>query len=406
MKNVNIHITLISLITLVTSGQLFSQSMNADSLYTTARSQAYAQQYDSAVANLRVLLANHPERYDAHLLLCSIYSWEREFEQARAAYQVILKQYPTVEVYRGAGRVEMWDAAWADALTIFNQGLSSYPGDTVLTLLKAQTLAQLGRTEEGIILLEDMLPSPQADSLLHELRPQNAKNAIRASYYYANFDEIFTPWHIGSLEYERRTKLGPVIARVSRARMFDQIGQQAELDFYPKIASRTYAYLNFGISDRTVFPNLRWGGEIFQGVGASTEISGGMRMLYFEPATVRIYTAQLGHYAGSHWISARGFLTNIQEASNAAGAFTYRRYIRHSDQYFSLYANYGNAPIQVVSLPEILRVNTQRLGIDYKHAFWQRTLLVRLMAEYQWEEYVELRQVNRWGLEFGLEKRF
>ncbi|MGB3589274.1 MAG: YaiO family outer membrane beta-barrel protein [Tunicatimonas sp.] len=390
----------------MTVGQLFGQSTNGDSLYATARSQAYIHQYDSAINNLRVLLANYPERYDAHLLLCSVYSWEQKFEQARTNYQVLLEKYPTVEVYRGAGRVEMWDAAWADALALINRGLNNYPGDTVLTLLKAQILTELGRTKEGITLLEEMLPSPQADSLLQELRPQNTKNAIRANYYYANFDAIFTPWHIGSVEYERRTKLGPVIARLSRSRMFDQIGKQAELDFYPKIASRTYAYLNFGISDRTVFPNLRWGGELFQGVGASTEISGGMRMLYFESATVRIYTAQLGHYAGSHWISARAFLTNIKETSNTAGAFTYRKYLRHSDHYFSLYANYGTAPIQVVSLPEILRVNTQRLAFDYKHAFWQRTLLVRFMAEYQWEEYVELRQVNRWGLEFGLEKRF
>mgnify|MGYP001025337085 CR=1 FL=1 len=405
MKRLTIHITLFFLI-LATSNQLFCQSINADSLYVTARSQAHIQQYDAAIASLRVLLANYPERYDAHLLLCSVYSWEQKFEQARSAYQVLLEKYPTVEVYRGAGRVEMWDVAWADALALISRGLNNYPRDTVLTLLKAQTLTELGRTEEGITLLEEMLPSPQADSLLQELRPQNTKNAIRASYYYANFNEVFTPWHIGSLEYERRTKLGPVIARLSRARMFNQIGQQAELDFYPKIASRTYAYLNFGISDRTVFPNLRWGGELFQGIGASTEISGGMRMLFFEPTTVRIYTAQIGHYAGSHWISARAFLTNIQETSNAAGAFTYRKFIRHSDHYFSLYANYGNAPIQVVSLPEILRVNTQRLGLDYKHDFWQRTLLVRLMAEYQWEEYVELRQVNRWGIEFGLEKRF
>ncbi len=127
MKRFSIHIILVFFI-LVTVGQLFGQSTNGDSLYATARSQAYIHQYDSAINNLRVLLANYPERYDAHLLLCSVYSWEQKFEQARTNYQVLLEKYPTVEVYRGAGRVEMWDAAWADALALINQGLNNYPG--------------------------------------------------------------------------------------------------------------------------------------------------------------------------------------------------------------------------------------------------------------------------------------
>ncbi len=406
MKKVCIYIALVAWSVLGYSGQVFSQVINADSLYTAARSQAHDQQYNSAIDNLRVLLANYPERYDAHLLLCSIYSWERKFDQARAAYQVILDRYPTVEVYRGAGRVEMWDTAWPNALSLFNQGLEKYPEDSILNFLKAQTLVELGRTKEAITLLEGVDSLPQADSLLNYLQPQNTKNAIRASYYYANFDQVFTPWHIGRLEYERQTKLGSVIARLSRARMFDQVGQQAELDFYPRIAARTYAYVNVGLSDQTVFSDFKWGAELFQGFGTSMEVSGGMRMLYFDPVSVRIYTAQLGHYAASHWMSARAFLTNVQETSSLAGAFTYRRYIQHSDHYFSLYANYGNSPIQVVSLPEILRLNTQRVGIDYQHAFWKRSLLARLMVEYQQETYEELRQLNRWGVEFGLAKRF
>ncbi|MEM9833050.1 MAG: YaiO family outer membrane beta-barrel protein [Bacteroidota bacterium] len=406
MKKIHIYIALFAWSIFGYPGQVLSQAVNADSLYAVARSQAYAEQYESATENLRVLLANYPDRYNAHLLLCSIYSWERKLNQARTAYQVILDRYPTVEVYRGAGRVEMWDAAWPNALSLFNQGLEKYPEDSTLSFLKAQTLVELGRTKEAIALLEKIDSLPQADSLLNYLRPQSTKNVVRASYYYANFDQVFTPWHIGRLEYERRTTLGPVIARLSQARMFDQVGQQTELDFYPKIATRTYAYVNIGLSDQTIFPDFRWGAELFQGFGNSMEVSGGMRMLYFNPINARIYTAQLGHYAASHWISGRAFLTNVQETSSLAGSFTYRRYIQHSDHYFSLYANYGNSPIQVVSLPEILRLNTQRVSIDYQHAFWKRSFLAHLMVEYQQETYEELRQLNRWGLEFGLAKRF
>ncbi|MEM9671429.1 MAG: YaiO family outer membrane beta-barrel protein [Bacteroidota bacterium] len=389
------------------SSEAFTQSIDADSLYTTARSQAHSQQYDAAVATLRILLANYPERYNAYLLLCAVYSWDQKYDLARTAYQVLLNRYPTVEVYRGAGRVEMWDQEWSEALILFNQGLAKYPDDSTLNLLKVQTLTQLGRTEEAIAMLEGELATlPQADSLLSAIRPLNTKNAIRVGYYYAHFDQFFSPWQIGSLEYQRRTKLGSVIGRVSTARMFDQTGHQAEIDFYPKIAARTYGYANFGLSDGTVFPDLRWGAEIFQGVGSSSEISGGIRAIYFNPVTVRIYTAQLSYYHRSHWFSARGFLTSLQGAQTLAGTATYRRYFKNIDQHLSVYANYGNSPLQTVSLPEILRQTTRRIAVGYVHPFMQRTLLIHGLAEYQHETYDELRQVNRWGAEIKLEKRF
>lgn len=386
---------------------MFSQVIDADSLYATARSQAHSQQYDAAVATLRVLLANYPERYDAHLLLCAVYSWERKYDLARTAYQVILDRYPTVEVYQGAGRVEMWDQAWPEALALFEQGLAKYPRDTTLSILKVQALTQLGRTDEAISLLEGELATlPQADSLLSAIRPLTTKNAIRVGYYYAHFDQFFSPWQIGSLEYQRRTRLGSIIGRVSTARMFDQIGHQAEIDLYPKIAARTYGYVNFGVSDGTVFPDLRWGAEIFQGVGSSFEISAGFRSLYFNPLVIRIYTSQLSYYHQSHWFSVRGFLTSLQGEQTLAGAITYRRYFKNADQHFSVYANYGNSPLQIVSLPEILRQTTRRIAIGYVHPFMQRTLLIHGLAEYQHETYDELRQVHRWGAEIKLEKRF
>jgi YaiO family outer membrane protein len=405
-----IQIIILTIGVLLFSSEVFCQQaqvVDADSLYTTARSQAYSQQYDAAVATLRVLLANYPERYNAHLLLCAVYSWEQKYDLARTAYQILLDRYPTVEVYRGAGRVEMWDRAWSEALVLFDQGLMKYPNDSTLSILKVQTLTQLGRIDEAIALLEGELADlPQADSLLRTIRPLNTKNAIRIGYYYAHFDQFFSPWQIGSLEYQRRTRLGSIIGRVSAARMFDQIGRQAEIDLYPKIAARTYGYANFGVSDGTVFPDLRWGAEIFQGVGSSFEVSGGVRAIYFNPVVVRIYTAQLSYYHRSHWFSARGFLTSLQGEQTLAGAATYRRYFKNADQHLSVYANYGNSPLQVVNLPEILRQSTRRVAVGYVYPLMQRTLLIHGLAEYQHEIYDELRQINRWGAEIKLEKRF
>ncbi|MEQ9439045.1 MAG: YaiO family outer membrane beta-barrel protein [Cyclobacteriaceae bacterium] len=385
---------------------LSAQDINEDSLYVTARTQAHSRQYDSAIITLRALLANHPERYDAHLLLCSIYGWQEDYDLARTAYQVLFSRYPTVEVYQGGVRVEMWDKSWEDALILADEGLGQYPADATLTLLKAQILARLGRNEEAIALLKELTPTPQTDSLLADIRRLNTKHAIRIGYYQANFDQLFTPWQVGSLEYQRRTNLGPIIGRVNVARMFDQTGRQAEIDAYPKLAAQTYAYLNFGVSDRTIFPKTRWGAEVFQGIGSGIEISGGLRALYFDPTAVYIYTAQISHHASSHWISGRVFLTSLQASRAASGSFTYRKYLQHSDHYFSLYADYGNTPLQVVSLPEMLRLTTRRAAVDYVHSFMQRTLLIRLLAEYQYETYDEQRKINRWGFGVRLEKRF
>nr|WP_262918762.1 YaiO family outer membrane beta-barrel protein [Tunicatimonas sp. TK19036] len=387
--------------------RLAAQEINVDSLYTKAQTQAYARQFDASIANLRDLLANNPEHYDAHLLLCSVYSWKEDYDLARTAYQVLLSRYPTVEVYQGAVRVEVWDRAWESALSLVNQGLNNYSTDDPLKLLKAQILAHLNNTEEAIALLEnDVTPSPQADSLLASINRLNAKHTVRIGYYHAYFDKVFTPWHLGSIEYQRRTNIGPIIGRVNMARMFDQTGRQVEIDAYPKLASRTYAYLNFGVSDHTVFPKVRWGAEIFQGFRSGLEISGGLRALYFEPPSVYVYTAQVAHHASSHWISARAFLTSLQTTRTAAGSFAYRQYLQNSDHYFTLYADYGNTPLQVVSLPEVMSIITRRAAVDYVHPFMNRMLLVRLLAEYRFETYQEQREINRWGFGIRLEKRF
>jgi len=208
------------------------------------------------------------------------------------------------------------------------------------------------------------------------------------------------------LSYQRKVPSALIIGRLRYARMFDQNGIQAEIDAYPEINEKTYAYLNLGISDRTIFPVFRWGAELFRELPSQWEASAGMRGLYFESTPVHIYTAHLGRYVGNYWLAARGFLTSLRSRNHFTGLLTARRYFEHEDHFLSLYAGSGATPLQINTLVEIQRLEANWLGLDYQHAFRDRTWLLRSAVEYQQETYPEVRSTDRISFSINLQKRF
>lgn len=396
------------LVFLLLSAESFAQ---VDDLYQRARQLAHQGAYQQANRLLRSVLTAHPEHYDALFLQAMITAWDGAYLPALRKLNKLKQQHGiNPELIESISRINYWAGEHTKAVLAAEEGLALYPENTTLLYLKAQAEAAEEHYDAAIAALEALLvlqPEHQeAIALLERLKVLRLKNTVGVEYLHARFSNSFSPWHQFTASYSRKVPSTLLVGRLKYARMFDQQGIQAEIDAYPTINEKTYAYLNAGISDATILPAFRWGAELYREFHQKWEASAGMRGLYFENAPVHIYTAQLGHYFSSFHISARGLLTTLEANQHVGGLLSLRRFIEHEDRYVSLYLGNGATPLRVNSLIEIQRLDATWLGLDYQHPLGDRTWLLRSALELQQEVYPEIRTTNRLSFSLQLQKRF
>lgn len=123
------------------------------------------------------------------------------------------------------------------------------------------------------------------------------------------FSRIFDPQYQTSFHALTSQNRATYIVRLNHARKFNLKGNQWETEIYPTINSKTYAYLGYAWSGDQIFPNYRYGVELFRAWPRDSEISLGMRYLNFTTGSeTYIITASASHYYEAWLFSIRPFL--------------------------------------------------------------------------------------------------
>ena len=234
-------------------------------------------------------------------------------------------------------------------------------------------------------------------------QPQEAAE-WRASleYGHVRFVESATsldPWHAVTAEAARKGRGATVIGRASWARRFGEDGVQIEMDAYPRLSPRFYAYLNAGWSRADIFPEYRLGAELYASTGAGTEASLGIRRLEFAETGVTIYTGSAAVYRGNWYVSARPFITPKNGGTSVSGILLARRYFSTAESYATLIVGAGSAPTESPLEFELQRASTRRIGA-YGRTPLGGPLGLRWSAHYEHEELT--RQDDRGRISFGL----
>jgi YaiO family outer membrane protein len=112
---------------------------------------------------------------------------------------------------------------------------------------------------------------------------------------------------------------------------------------YPRIVKGLYAYVNFGVADTFLFPDIRYGAELYKSLPKSFEASLGFRTLKYS-STTNIYTGSLGWYTGNSYWSFRTYITPGDSGSSMSGTLNYRKYRSDADNYFSVALGMGFSP--------------------------------------------------------------
>jgi YaiO family outer membrane protein len=302
--------------------------MNGDDLFLLARNTAFAGRYDEAKEMLQHILEEDPGYQEARLFLARVFYWDQEPQNAKQELETVLSE----------------DATDVDALDL---------------------LADVERA-------------------LREVESARLKNSIGIQYGVDIFSRAYNPAHYLSIQAMRTEKSGTGILRFNYTNRFSLHGLQGEIDLYPKINSKLYAYVNYGYSKSELFPQHRAGGEIYSKLFASFEGSLGARYLYFESVkSVVMYTGSINLYYRNYLFSFRPFLISAASGNGFASVIAMRRYLRDSDNYFGLSGGLGFSPDEGrlqsangLSSDAVYELKAQRLRVNWQKTFNKNYILL------------------------------
>ncbi len=352
---------------------------------------------------------------DVALLLGRTFAWDGLYDSARVVLGEALAQKPgNLEALDALSDVEFWAGDNNKAIEYCNIALKNDSNSSSFVLKKARILHSSEAYEEAVDLLGDFLKkhpgNPEFLNKLKEYRPDLLKNSIKLGYTVDFFNAGFNrdPWQITTLAYGRKTKLGTIIARSNYAKRFGSNGFQFETDAYPKVFENSYAYINYGFSQNSIFPKNRFGAELYHNFPKAFEGSVGMRYLSFTSSGVDIYTATIGKYIGNYWISARTFVTPDPGGTSVSGILQSRRYFSDPENYLGLRLGYGISPDDNrnrINSVQVLKLKTRSLRAEFNHIF-NRIWIVNVGAVLGGEELETLTFSGYYTFDLSIQRLF
>jgi YaiO family outer membrane protein len=387
-----------------------AQSESADELFQKARKLAFNGQRKEAIEICQTLLERNAEDFDTRILLGRLHAWNGEYELARKELQQVVAARPDYADGRDALiDVELWSDHSPVALRLCNEGLDREPNNETFHYKRARALYGLNKKEEAIAAVKKALQvNPQykdAKQFLHQLEDSEKLYAAKVEYAYEAFDKTFDPWHMVSVSLSRTMPFGSLIGRVNSARRFGAAAMQWEMDAYTRLREGSYAYLNAGVSDSTIFPKVRFGAEVYQKLPAGFDASIGFRRLHFANDKVMIYTGSVGKYFGNYLFQFHPFVTPGTPGTSFSGNVRLRKYFADTNNYATLTFGAGVSPDEKYTTFDFIRLYSQKVGVDYKRGFGKAVSLTGYVG-FANQNLKFGGQRKTYSFSLGIEKRF
>ncbi|WP_369764667.1 YaiO family outer membrane beta-barrel protein [Flavobacterium sp. WC2429] len=372
-------------------GQEEKYNGNPDTSFETARNMAFNKQRKQAQDTLSHILTKYPDYHDIRSFLATTYSWDGDYKKARKEFAYVLEKDPqNKSTWIAAIKNEIWGDKPYTALEMTTEALKNFPDDAEILYLKASAEEKTNKPLEALNTLESILNKNPEDQKAKEYKSSLSttlrKNTIGIKAEVDIYSEVFDPMQYYTLNYSRQTKYGSIIGKLNFNRRFNENGTQIEFDLYPKITKGLYAYLNIGFANTFLFPDLRYGAELYKSLPKSLEVSLGFRSLKYT-TTTNIYTGSIGWYTGNSYLSFRPYFTPGDNGTSTSGTFTYRKYRSDADNYLGFSFGMGFSPeINQFNFSgnetAIVDLKSQKLNLSYN--------------------FTSKNKQNAWGTQFGV----
>ncbi|MDD7884665.1 YaiO family outer membrane beta-barrel protein [Flavivirga sp. 57AJ16] len=319
-----------------------------DRAFKVARDMAFNKQRKQAQDTLLFILTKYPDYHDIRSFLATTYSWDGHYKKAKKEFAYILKKAPDrLDTWEAAIKNELWSGAPYNALEMVKKALEYFPGNSEILYLKASGEEATNNPEEALVTVETILKNDstheKAIAYKTSLRTKLSLNTIGLKASVDLYSQVFDPMQYYLIKYARATKYGSIHGKMNINRRFQSNGAQFEVDMYPRITNGLYAYLNFGMSNSFLFPDIRYGAELHKSLPKSFEASLGFRALKFS-STTTIYTGSIGWYQKNNYWAFRAYVTPGEPKASKSGTLSFRKYTKDANNYFSVDVGAGFSP--------------------------------------------------------------
>ncbi|WP_343486326.1 YaiO family outer membrane beta-barrel protein [Allomuricauda sp. d1] len=391
--------------------------------YHQAYELAYSGDSKTAQAVLEEVLSENPRHSEASELLARTYSWTGQYVKARLYFNRLLSENNNKkDVWVAAIKNELYAGENAIALGLANKAMR-YIKDAELQRLKLLAHDQVMNIKYGKIgwyNTEETRKNPKkgikkkkiASKIEGKKTEKDAepKNRIGVSNTVTVFNERYDPMFFTSISYKRKTPYGSIIPRINFSSRVGKQGVQYDIDLYPKFAKGFYAYLNYGYSNATIYPNHKMGGDVYMSLPGSFEFSAGARHIITRTRNVTGISNSLGHYRGNYYFSLRSLVTPKPDGlTRVSGNLLVRRYTKNSENYMGFTAGVGISPElrQFFADDELLAetiffIETQRLNLEYQFTNKQNTNIYKARLGVRRQEISFDSGNFFWGITGGL----
>ena len=317
---------------------LFSQEISdPEAEYARIKAIAFEGNYVTAAADARVLVNSFPSYGDARILLGRILTWQRDYANAGAVIDTLLKAEPDN----------------ADAL------------------------------------------AAKRDILLWSKDNTSVSTSVRAGYSFDSFRKPYDRyWQVFSAGAEHRFNWGPAAGAINIGNIISgdpspvsATELQIEVQAYPKLSDKNYAYLDYAFSPGKYFPGYRAAAEVWQILPAGWAVSVGLNYYYFD-RNIFIALASVEKYLGKYWISLKGFVYFKDDGPTTSGYFNVRRYFSDKN-FFQVTLGAGTAPDEPFDVQtDLMRLSAYSIRLAYNVSLTPK-LMMRVGTGYSYEEYAE-----------------
>ena len=409
MRNFNNQFVFVSMFVLF----VFTGNLCTAQTLDEAKELAYKGEREKAREICRILLAQEFDS-DVAVLMARTFAWDGKYDSTRVYISKVLDQYPDHwDAMDCLSDVQYWEEKYADAIKSCDIMLAKEPQDETFMFKKAKILNAMQQYDQAVNQLESLLKiypaNAEARTKLETIRLDQMKNRVKIGYTLDAFEKSANkdPWHLIAVSYGRKTSIGTVIGRVNWAERYGTKALQYEVDAYPHITEKDYAYVNLGFSDNTIFPKMRTGLEWYHSFPKSFEGSIGMRALVYD-ATTFIYTGSAGKYIGNYWISLRAYVTPNSSGASTSASIQARRYFADPEDYIGLRLGYGISPDDRTygdGTSAYLTLHSQSMRAEYNHLF-NRIWTTNFAFSLSNEEYRDQGYILNYSFEFTIGRFF
>jgi YaiO family outer membrane protein len=404
MQKIRHHfILLFGMFLTAASAQDMNNDLDAAGAYNKAEDLAFNGDIVAARGILEAIDTNRSSNAESGALLARIYSWEGDYDRARERFNMITSnERGNADAWIAAIKNELYANNDATALGLANKALiylkeneevarlrdlalkniehhtyTEWETEDVIKVPKTSKKAESPAEGKAILAKNAMDPTGAVvagESVKADPEKTISRNRVAIANSFSIFDAVYDPMVFSSISYRRQTKFGSIIPRINYSNRLNKNGIQYDLDLYPKLAKRLYAYLNYGYSRASIYPRQKVGGDLYANLPGAIEVSAGMRYINFDTRNITVVTNSLGYYHGNYYFSLRSYITpQPNNLTRVSGNLLVRKYLKDAESFFGVNAGMGYSP-ELRQLRDgdellsetLLYIESQRLSFEYQ----------------------------------------